>query len=253
MNTQEQLRTAPNFRDFGGHVVPGGFRVRRGVLFRSGQLSSLSEVELEMILALRLKCVVDLRTLDERTRQPARVRGSSMLRFESAKGSLAELVGEGGSDHDEILQGFERFYSLMPELYADDFRALFERLADGHIPLLVNCTAGKDRTGVACALILSSLGVPKSGVIADYIETNARFGNLRSVRDEPPAGSVDAPSGIGEQEPRDATWAADPAFIERALATVTQTYGTVANYVTNRLGIGSERLSKTREALLEPV
>jgi protein-tyrosine phosphatase len=222
------------------------------MLFRSSQLSALDDDELRMILDLGLKCIVDLRTLDERTRQPTRISCGSISRFESAKGSLAELVGRTGTTHQDILVGFERFYGLIPELYADDFRALFEMLGEGQIPLLVNCTAGKDRTGVACALILTFLGVPRADVIADYIETNTRFGNLQSVRDQVSDANV-GPRTETSEKPRDAAWAADPVFIEKALAAVTETYGTVDNYVTHRLGIDGKCSTRIKESLLEPI
>ncbi|RYY05413.1 MAG: protein-tyrosine-phosphatase, partial [Alphaproteobacteria bacterium] len=67
-----RLRTAPNFRDFGGHVTQDGRRVRMGVLFRSSQLSALDEEELIVVDGLGLRTVIDLRALDERTAQPAR-------------------------------------------------------------------------------------------------------------------------------------------------------------------------------------
>jgi protein-tyrosine phosphatase len=231
-----------------------------GVLFRSSQLSALDEEELIVVDGLGLRTVIDLRALDERTAQPARWTQAPAFRFESTKASLAaQMAGAlaGTNGVERVRAGFADLYAQLPELYAEEYRALFERLADGDVPLLVNCTAGKDRTGVACALILSALDVPLDTVIADYVETNIRFGDLRALDGDgamPMAGAAAAviADHADTKAARDAVWAADPAFLALALEAVERDYGSVESYLADRLGIGADGLAAMRAMLTEP-
>jgi protein-tyrosine phosphatase len=253
-----RLETAPNFRDFGGHAAGDGRRVRTGMLFRSSQLSGLSDADLAAVDALGIRCVIDLRALDERIAQPARWGEAPAFRFESGRASLAEdmkasLAKTNGTDR--VRDAFSAFYASLPELYVVEYRALFERLAAGDVPLLVNCTAGKDRTGVASALILSALGVARETVVADYVETNARFGDLTSTSAAlPVAGAAAAivADHATTRASRDAIWAADPAFLTLALDAINRDHGSIEAYVVDRLGLGRDGLDAIRAALTEP-
>jgi len=64
-------------------------------------------------------------------------------------------------------------YPRLLGTFHDQYRRVFAELLAGHAPLAFNCAAGKDRTGVAAALLLTALGVPRETVIADYLLTNA--------------------------------------------------------------------------------
>src|SRR3546814_12310423 len=64
-------------------------------------------------------------------------------------------------------------YRMIPVDHAASYRAMFERITDGRVPLLINCSAGKDRTGVGAALILAALGVPRPTIVQDYLATTA--------------------------------------------------------------------------------
>ena len=258
MTAPLRLRTAPNLRDFGGHLTVDGRRVRRGVLFRSSQLSGLDEADQAVVLGLNIACVIDLRAGDERNAQPHRCwDGHAADRVESAKTSLAsEMAGQLASTSglERVRAGFTTLYAGMAEIYVKEYRALFERLAAGRVPLLVNCTAGKDRTGVACALILSVLGVPRQAVIADYVETNARFKGLRSTDgSQPMAGAAGATLATlaDSKAARDAIWAADPAFLALALDAVERDHGSIETYVADRLGIGANGIAAMRSILTE--
>ncbi len=229
------------------------------MLFRSSQLSGLNDTDLAAVADLRLRCVIDLRARDERIAQPTRWGEAPAFHFESAKTSLADEMKQalaGTSGAERVRTGFATLYARLPELYVEEYRTLFGRLAAGDVPLLVNCTAGKDRTGVAAALILLALGVPHETVIADYVETNARFGDLRSAHDEAPVAGAAAAVVTGHassQAARDAVWAADPRFLAMALDAVERDHGSVDGYVADHLGIGRDGLTAIRENLTEAV
>src|SRR3546814_10349598 len=111
------------------------------------------------------------------------------------------------------------FRSGAPDTYAPEYKAMFRALVDGRTPLIVHCTAGKDRTGVAVALILYTLGVPREIIVQDFQETERRAGFADS---EPKMRAFLGDAGyerLGE-EGRRAMWRADPIFIDAAFDSI---------------------------------
>lgn len=184
---QPLLKGAPNFRDFGGHAAADGRRVRLGQLFRSQVLSEIEDDDVAALGRLGITAVCDLRSADERARQvnrwPADVVAESILPLEA----LPDIGAMKPSEWLRRLQAarFEpaaaaehmrSVYRKMPGLYADRLAHLLRYLARPDAgPVLVHCTAGKDRTGFACAMILHALGVPLEAVRADYLESARLF------------------------------------------------------------------------------
>lgn len=106
------------------------------------------------------------------------------------------------------------------------FRALFEHLLEDRAPLVIHCTAGKDRTGFACALILYALGVPGDLVVEDYLLTNRFY-----RRD--PAASTDLPDEV-----RQSLALVDASFLNAAFESVDVEYGNLDSYFRDGLGLG---------------
>ena len=136
--------------------------------------------------------------------------------------------------------------ALMEQTYRDfvlhnspRFADLFAQLLDDDAPLVFHCTAGKDRTGFAAALILSALGVPPTVVMQDYLLTNAFY--------RQPA----AASGFASQDVLDVLWRVQPAFLEAALATVQAQHGDMDHYLGTALGIGPRQRARLHELYLE--
>jgi protein-tyrosine phosphatase len=163
----ERVLTAPgtfNLRDVGGYPAQGG-TIRWGVLFRSGGLQRLDDEGRAALLALGLRTVLDLREEAERVSGPDAVTGTG----------LAEVhvpVYQGATSHVATLPALptlEQLYLLMLEDCAAGLVAAVRELArPGALPGLVHCAAGKDRTGLVVALVLSALGVPDDVVAEDY-------------------------------------------------------------------------------------
>ena len=174
-----------NLRDMGGYATVDGRTVRRGLMYRSGVMSYLTEADERHLASLGIGTVCDLRRAGERKRHPSswceRVGVHYWSRdYTESSGVLGELLRGTLPDAAAVRA---KMLHLYPELLVDhapSYRFLFGRLAEGHVPLLFNCSAGKDRTGVAAALILSMLGVPRETVFDDYLLTNrfADFGRL---------------------------------------------------------------------------
>lgn len=184
-NAGEPLRLegASNFRDFGGGVTAGGRRVRRGLLYRSERLSQLSDTDLERLLPLGIALVCDLRGERERKRNPSRwppgyqpdqlvLDLSADLR--AGNEALRRLI-EADPSPRGARQVMIETYRMLPGNAAAGLRELFKRLGDGTGPVLIHCTAGKDRTGFICASILHALGVAYEDILADYLLSAERI------------------------------------------------------------------------------
>src|SRR5512145_128602 len=163
-----------NFRDCGGYETTRGTRVRWGRLYRSGLMHGLEPDAAAAIAARDLRAVCDLRRNAERERHPNPDFGPAVRRFEwdtaleSSPIRDREFAGTAAAEFAHATM--VRMYQQMPFRLQPRFAGVFEALAHaGDGATIVHCTAGKDRTGVAIALVLSALDVPRESIIADYV------------------------------------------------------------------------------------
>jgi len=166
-----------NLRDMGGYAAAEGRTVKRGMLYRSGIMSMLSEADERHLAGLGIATVCDFRRAGERRRDPTRWCEPAGVfywarDYSESSGVLGEMLRGSAPTTDGVRAMMLNLYRELPVDHAPSYRVLFERLVGGHVPLLFNCSAGKDRTGVAAALILSALGVPREMIVEDYLLTN---------------------------------------------------------------------------------
>jgi protein-tyrosine phosphatase len=185
------ISSAPNLRDAGGYATRDGGRVRTGLVYRSEQLSRISDADMPALERLGLRKIYDLRTAEERSEQPDRVpRGAQdvvvdVLADEKQAGpaELLHLLGDpaeanaklgGGKAAQLFLKGYVAFVSLPSA--REGFGRMFMALARAdNLPALYHCTTGKDRTGWASAALLTLCGVAEEDVIGDYLHSNDRI------------------------------------------------------------------------------
>jgi protein-tyrosine phosphatase len=174
------LEGPDNFRDLGGYATVDGRFTRWGRLYRSGDHASLTEADILYLSRLGIQLVCDLRSTRERE-------GSSDLSFDDhaenihievdPEGVQPEIIQNkirrGLLDREALEVMMTEAYRSFPNDYADEWALLFKRLAEPRsLPAVVHCTAGKDRTGFASALVLRAVGVPEETVFEDYLLTN---------------------------------------------------------------------------------
>jgi len=165
-----------NFRDIGGYRAADGRSVRWGRYFRAGRQDRMSEGDLEQVKRLGIETQIDLRRPDE-----IRDQGRGPIADMGATYHNIAVIPEGGSDQLNRLVGDtgisgERYLRYL-EFGPESWRRLFEILEQAaSCPILLHCTAGKDRTGVSTAFLLSVLGVERAVIEADYILTNHDVG-----------------------------------------------------------------------------
>src|SRR5712675_2663217 len=181
------LAGANNFRDLGGYPARDGRAVRWRQIFRSNHLGHLTEADIEVLRGLGLRSAFDFRGTEERVAAMCGVEEITVhsLPIEptvvaTLRARLVNGVALSSADALDVMRDSYRNYVRQN---TPSFRALFAHLLEDRAPLVIHCTAGKDRTGFACALILHALGVPDQTIAEDYLLTN------RFYRRDPHAGS----------------------------------------------------------------
>ncbi len=174
------LEGPDNFRDLGGYQTADGHFTRWGKLYRSGEHASLTGADIRYLSRLGIQLVCDFRSTRERKTAPD-------LPFDAYTENLHIDVDPEGVQPDAIQEQIRRgrldrkaleemmlaAYRSFPGEYAAEWAILFRRLSrPGDLPAVVHCTAGKDRTGFASALVLRAVGVPEDTVFEDYLLTN---------------------------------------------------------------------------------
>ena len=238
------LGGAENFRDFGGYETMDGHFVKSGLLYRSNELARLTGEDYAKIDKLNVNLVVDFRSEEERAIAQTRWQGSEEPRFLEIPldehPAFAEYMEElevamANNNVEEFNRLAVAIYAEFPLVYAAEYaEAIRELTTETSLPVLMHCVAGKDRTGVAAALILSFLNVPRGIIIEDYLLTN----KLMIV--DPKWSAV-----------KKLYWGVEKEWIDAVFATIDQRYGNMHNYFMTALGFDDDTLQRIRNNLLE--
>jgi len=173
-----------NFRDFGGYQTKNGAQIKKGLLYRSGSLDKATNADLDELATLGLKTICDLRSEQERLKEPDRIPDISPITFfnismrpivdyhsRSLK-RLGSLMFGAERKTDYIAESYKAYRDYATG-YLPQLKALFKRISNPeNLPVLIHCSAGKDRTGVVSSLIQQMLGVPLDVAMDDYLITN---------------------------------------------------------------------------------
>ncbi|MDR3138614.1 MAG: tyrosine-protein phosphatase [Treponema sp.] len=164
------LKGLYNVRDLGGYAGAEGKQVRWGLLYRGGDLHGIPEGDRAVLAGRNLKTIVDFRGEKEKEKAPDDALPTVTCTRELAieAGNILDLTRAGQGITGEALM--EELYRHLVSIAREQYREFFELLAEPqNTPLLFHCSAGKDRTGLAAALILTALGVSRETVYADYM------------------------------------------------------------------------------------
>jgi protein-tyrosine phosphatase len=242
-----------NFRDLGGYPAADGHRVRWGCLFRADSLYKLTERDMAYLERLGLASVCDLRgeaELDEEP-NPLADRDAFQYRHDALGGHAVQPSEwrrrfETGDLGDLDSTWLARSYCEMLDQCAATFQRIVTSFAEaGALPVVFHCTAGKDRTGILAALLLSWLGVPRSVVLADYALT----GHFTGGRDEDFAAQL-RERGIDPKKVM-ALFSSEPFLMEIALDRLEAEYGGADRYLREHAEVPAEALEALRRELLE--
>ena len=244
------LASAENFRDVAGpgagYPTRDGTRVRRGLLYRSGELQLTRDDTLALV-GLGLTAIHDLRSADEVAAHPdAVVPGAAWRHFEVVGIPMDDLIDL--TDEREATALMDRVYRS----FVDDprsrraFGSFLRRVAGQDGRQLFHCTTGKDRTGWAAALLLHVAGVPDEVVVEDYLRSNecARSSHARYLT------MVETALGAEMVPVYERVILADERHLSTAYAAVATSYGSLAGYLAEGLGVDDEVLARLRARLV---
>ncbi|MDO9564866.1 MAG: tyrosine-protein phosphatase [Bradyrhizobium sp.] len=237
------LAGASNFRDLGGYPACDGRAVRWRQIFRSNHLGHLTGADIEVLRGLGVRRAFDFRGTEERA---AAICGVEDIVVHSLpveptvvaalQARLATGVPLSTTDALEVMRDSYRNYVRQN---TPSFRALFAHLVGDHAPLVIHCTAGKDRTGFACALILHALDVPDHLISEDYLLTNTFYRRDPSV-------SSDLPDEV-----RQVLGSVEASFLAAAFEAIRADYGSLENYFSEGLRLGAAERSELKARYLE--
>ncbi|MBZ4321448.1 tyrosine-protein phosphatase [Streptomyces huiliensis] len=253
--TDPLLAGVRNFRDLGGLPAADGRRVRPGVLFRSGHLARATEADAAFLGSLGLHTVFDFRNAADIAHQGADVplpgvRHVNLPMSDQTDGDeFWRMVHQGSAEQLHALLSDGRAAARMTASYRSiithrtaEHGGVLRALADGDVPALMHCAAGKDRAGLAVAVTLLALGVPRDAVEADYLLSDAphrRFPVRRATPLPPEALELLTP-----------LFAARAEYLAEAFATIDEGWGTVERYLSEGLGFSPTDRERLRERLL---
>lgn len=247
------LQGGRNFRDLGGYRAADGRTVKWGKLFRSGSMTDLTADDYGYLERIGIRVVVDLRDNRERLAEPVAwpALGAPQILTGDYLLDYAASMPSGPVSNwtpDQARASLIASYRQMPTQFNGQYRRMFAQLLSGEAPLAINCSAGKDRTGIAAALLLSALGVPRETVIEDYLLTNETL-DARAVQTG--KASADGPWKDMRPETFSAFVRADRRYIEAALALMDSHNDGMAGYLRDELGLGPDEVRQLRDRYLE--
>ena len=247
-----------NFRDLGGYTTGDDRHVKWGKLYRSGTFAEASRADLAGLSVLELETFIDFRSSLEKAEEPNRLPdppGFTVVEIPVLDDGNKALVGEimdrvESGDFD----GFDPNQAMLManRQFAGEFTPQFKEFvhtvlaADG-APVLWHCSAGKDRSGFAAAILLRILGVPQETIMRDYMASKApaleaRTGQLRMLelfKGEEAARKLTILMGVEEQ------------WLRAGFAQIDATWGSFDNYVEKGLQLSADDIQRLRHNLLE--
>lgn len=258
-----------NFRDCGGYETIEGRRVKWGLLYRSDQLSNISERDVAFLKNMGLKTIVDYRSKSEASAAPNKEISDANTYSLDPYAKTAQLAaGSIDDDVNKSILDLLKEHKFYPEKYGDPeenmykqykkfiysdsskkaYRELIKLILDEHnLPLVQHCRGGKDRTGFGVAIILLALGVREECVIYDYTLTtqyrvtkNKKQMNLykKYTKDEQ---TLTLLSTLQQSK---------EIYMETAINEMKKTYGSIDSYLKDALGIDQDVKEKLKEIFL---
>jgi len=251
-----KLSGASNFRSLGGLPAAGGKRIRPHVLMRAERLASLDEQDWQALAHTGLATICDLRSDSERAEHPNRVPSQLDVRELHcdirndlrADPALARLLVT-----DPTARGAERvmieIYRRFPAYMGATLATLVDHLLAGGAPLLIHCSAGKDRTGFVIAMLLHALEVPEDLIRADYLASRAwpGAGSHRASLEER-LGAIIPPDELPAAV--DTVLDVRGVYLDAAMDALQTGYGSIPRYFETAVGLDAARVERLRSLML---
>jgi protein-tyrosine phosphatase len=171
------MKSIPNFRDLGGHAALNGRKVRKGLIYRSGNFDNVRERDIRNFFPSGFRTIIDLRAPKESTKSRPNVKGVKKINLpidvEQTYRNLVRPNLYKKGVQGIIVETVASIYAGLVLTQKQTIGTLFDilRTRDSY-PVLIHCRAGQDRTGFICAMIHLALGVDTEAIIRDYLLSN---------------------------------------------------------------------------------
>jgi protein-tyrosine phosphatase len=243
-----------NLRDLGGYRTAEGATVKWRTLYRSGAIYRLSADDRAYMRQLGITAICDLRTPHERAHRPMDWHDGLDVHYYGgvpleSGARLETLIVTGTALQEQMLERMRGIYRKLPFEQAPSYRHLFSMLIAGKVPLLFNCSAGKDRTGVAAALILAALGVPRETIVHDYLLSNEAAEGLSAMMQE--RDTRYARLLAADPDALRPVLRAEISYLDMAFDEIDRAYGGLEAYLEQHLGVDAAGRAALREHLLD--
>lgn len=246
-----QLEGAANFRDLGGYSTADGRHVKWNVIFRSADISKITDADLHRMEDKHINHVVDFRGVEESKKAPDRLLpGTDYILCPAGSDNnlndwmktLTTIKTPAGGD-----SMMKAFYAKT-EFLADRYKPFFEKLMLLPVDqaLLFHCTAGKDRTGIGAALLLYAIGVPYETIVNDYTATNYYW----KAEGEKMTYSMIQFMHVDEQVAKSLA-GAKREYLDTTFAAIKQQYGSVDNFLKGPIGLDDTKRKSLKDRFLE--
>ncbi|MDX9786332.1 MAG: tyrosine-protein phosphatase [Desulfobacterales bacterium] len=245
-----------NFRHMGGYAAANGRTTRGDLLFRSGHVELKTPKDIEHFEGLGIDTAFDFRTRAERRYRPLQFPVASPPRIVElgvsggSVGHLMTFLETSASSANDVTARMKLIYTSLVIDSADIFRAFLNHLITTESGVLIICSLGKDRTGIASALLLAALGVPKQGILEDYLLSSRAYRNMAEgiARLEYLLGSKRLFSDKPLIEP---VLSAQPEYFDAFWHAVQTAAGGIENFITQYLKIDPSDVRILREKFTE--
>lgn len=242
-----KLEGGSNFRDLGGYPAANGRHVKWGHIYRSADISHLTDADLLALQRRHVALVCDLRGPQEVAQAPDRLpAGARRVALPAGSEKIdLRLLSSGAKNvnRDSLMRAAYTNISFFKEKY----KPMFDQLVvlPGDEALLFHCTAGKDRTGIGTALVLSALGVDRQTILKDYAATNVYW---QAGREQILQRTAQA--GLSAEAMRPML-IANPAYLAGTFAAIDQQYGSVDKYLATVMDLTPQKLAMLRAKYLQ--
>lgn len=260
---QIELDGADNVRDLGGYPTLGGMRIRHGWVYRSDALTEISAADVRQLAKLGLRSVIDLRSDEE-----VEINGPDVLpstaevhRIPIVLGDVAafyQLIDSGDTEAQRDTLGPGRAEQVMLSMYRGFVTEGPHRIRFGeairllageeNLPALVHSTAGSDRVGWLCAVLMTLLGVQRDMIVSDYLISNDKHQHSYELlyRGLAESGRMAEPNLLRP------VLRQSQEYLRTGFEATDRRYDGVSQYARKGLGLDDGQILKLRQLLLEP-
>jgi len=245
-----------NFKDAGGYPADNQRVVRQGMVYRSGRLSALTDSDLSRFQSLGIRTVIDLRSADEIEEHPDRLPEEGRCKTvhiplndkNLGKKQVVDVFRKAVRGEIDTHKQMEKDYEQFPFELAEGVKPVFEQLSDQHAyPVLIHCTAGKDRTGFVSFLLLGALGCSEKTLIEDYLNYQRKDLNALARKYAATFAQYDLTVPLELTYPY---LVAHKDYIQSLAGSIRRNWGSAADYLEKQVGFTKDKQNQLKQILL---